>query len=286
MALALNSAGETPNAWISRYKPLVYAPFPLLAAGALFYLFLVFNPTASTYHAMRRASAELPDQRKQQGTTGPKITYMSPGRIVEPLEQTRKEDGRDNAQFHLYLAGVYRDIWLINRGLRIRGKTAVLDDQAKKALLFTQIAQTLDPEGKEGYYAEYNLRRTFAEDRDMMARQELPRALPAALGPLGRQVQILLGETDEVYQAYRKEEREQYQLAADALLLLEPKDPTNCRLQFQLAEALFRADKPEEAREHALKARNLHQQTNWATRKLSKEQSAQVARWLNEPEDN
>ena len=64
--------------------------------------------------------------------------------------------------------------------------------------------------------------------------------------------------------------KEQYRLAADAVLRFLPSDPNNPRLHSSIADALYHAeDRPDLAAEHARRALELDYEQTYAPRKLT-----------------
>jgi O-antigen ligase len=113
----------------------------------------------------------------------------------------------------------------------------------ERALTYARNAQELDPDGKDGYFAEYQL---FV----LLARR------------------------------YELEARVFYGKAADAFRHVVEKDPTEASLHYQLAETLFLAGLPVDARREAYAAHSLDEQATTPGRKLTDPQREQIKNWL------
>jgi tetratricopeptide (TPR) repeat protein len=121
-------------------------------------------------------------------------------------------------------------------------KYAPTSDARDGAAAAAQQVTQLDPEGKEGYLTKYQMDMTFARGAE-------------------------------------NEAKSLYGFAATNLLQVVKRDPTEARLRYLLAEVLLRAGKPEEARMHAARARELDQATD-PSRQLSADQRARLEKWL------
>jgi hypothetical protein len=112
-----------------------------------------------------------------------------------------------------------------------------------RALRCAQQVQLLDPDNKEPHLFKYNLH-------------------------------ILIA------QALSQRAKEEYGLAAAAMHAAVERDPTNARLEYQLAETLFLADLPVEGRRHATTARELDEQATRRERELTPAQREQIRKWV------
>ena len=158
------------------------------------------------------------------------------------------------------------------------------NDHGMNAIKYAILVQQIDPDGREGYEMEYRLRVQFASSRENGLTRLRPDSLPAAAGLGVRFWQIKTNETDPDYLRYQKERKEQYHWAADALEKYNPRnnprDPTDSRLYYQLAEALYRADLSDEAKRYAIDALKLAEVNKHPTRTLTKEQKKHLRKRL------
>jgi hypothetical protein len=255
-ALAINSLAPEPNVWQPRSWLAWVVPLPVLAGLGLAYFLLVFYPVTSCAaslaearrhygedrgmlgwhnkverHWLGQLQEEKSSQKKLQALQGAH-TYLK-DYILRPLETATRDDPGDATPW-VELAHWYGEQAKLYRNG---------SDSSRKALAAAKTAQQLDPDGKEGYLAEYRLRVDLAERLKVNA-------------------------------------REHYGYAAMALDALVRRDPTDAPLRYQLAETLFRADDPVKAREHAEAARRLDQFATAPGRSLTDPQREQIDKWL------
>jgi O-antigen ligase len=117
------------------------------------------------------------------------------------------------------------------------------DDAWDRAMAWAKRAQRLDPDSKEGYLVEYRLWE-------------------------------LRGNRD------KSREKEYFAQAVEAARAVVARDPTEPGLHYRLAETLFLADDPVQARSEAEVARNLDGQATTAERSLTDPQRRQIRDWL------
>jgi hypothetical protein len=248
-ALALNGNQPdrvwTARGWLGRVLPL-----PVLTVVLLLYL-SVFLPVSDCLTARDEARRyfepalglihEALDQTPTASDAASKImtagTYLHRG-VLKPLEQAAAADPT-NAGPLVELANWNRERWRLfpgERGLR------------EKAVGYARRAQKLDPDGKDGYLAEYYLYVTFARHAKQNA-------------------------------------AEQYASAAAALEKAVRLDPTEARLRFLLAEAYFGSGNTVGGRQEAEKAWQRDQEATEPVRKLEPPQREQVRKWLGLPPD-
>jgi hypothetical protein len=233
----------------TRGWPGLVLPLPVLAGLWLAYVLLIFAPASSSasaldnarrhyadYYLLRREAEDALEKgespTKQREAVSRANLYLKQY-ILRPLEQARQANLSDTAPL-LELA-----TW--------QGEQAKLtpygEDFVRKALESAAQAQRLDPQGREGYLAEYRLHRMLAEMVKTRAKQE-------------------------------------YGLAARAMEAVVQRDPTEARLRYLLAEALFLADDPVKGRQQAQEARQCDQRAVDLTRSLTPAQREQVRNWL------
>jgi O-Antigen ligase len=283
-ALALNAADLTPNAWASRFKPLLYAPLPLLAGVAVLYLLLVYYPVTTSLSVEKRSLAKKDewkqtaqkDLAKNRPLAG-SLQRFFPARkeIIDPIDKAMREEDPDNVRLPLVLADLEAEQWRESGSFRQLGSTETSKKWKDKAVEYARIAQRIDPEGLGGYTKEYELHQQFAWG------WELPHKMPALFGLGARMAELnFLRRRGPSYEEALEERKKEYHLATDALKKVIEKDPFNPRWYYQLASCLYRAEEPDEARRYAEQAGNLSNRNTWSTRSLSKEQKEQLQRWL------
>jgi O-antigen ligase/polysaccharide polymerase Wzy-like membrane protein/tetratricopeptide repeat protein len=248
-ALAWNTLPPRPvtrfgGSWLGRSLPV-----PVFAAGCLIYAFFVFVPVWGCLGYLREAAAEIPrwtekfdPEWRKKLAEGPNAggwvnlvnrnrTFLDQA-ILRPLRKAVEQDS-GNAYPCSELASWYGERWKLSPTIELRGA----------AVGMARAAQKLDPEGREGYLAEYRLNLLFA-------------------------------------QLSERETRQFYERAAQALAQVVQRDPTEARLHFQLAQVLFQADKPAEARRQAEEARRLDRVSTEPSRRLTDSQRKQIEKWL------
>jgi hypothetical protein len=159
--------------------------------------------------------------------------------ILTPLERAVREDPGDVIPW-VEFAEWYGEKWRLFWDGELLQLCPNVEQLIQKTLLQ---AQRLDPDGKEGYLAEYRLRL-------LMAKRETARA------------------------------RQHYGSAARAMQKAVKLDPTEASLRYQLAEVLFQTDDPVEGRKEATKALELAGQSTFPTRNLTVPQREQIQKWL------
>ena len=298
-ALALNSTERPPNGWGSLFKPLLYIPLPAVAAIAVLYVVVVFQPVTETISVMKSTMLSREQSRQlfakssnltQTDRRAPALgdiqhKYIPEIESIKILEETRKGPSRGDAKLCILLATLDISQWETTRrfsqqNIKQLNSNDPKFDYADKAVHAAADAQKLDPVGAEGYAMEYGLRRQFANDQEFWAHQELDKSLPAALGMPARRWQTMDPE-NSAYVKYKEEAKHQYRLAEAVMKKWLPLDPNNARLNAQLADCLIRADEPpNEIRPYAERALDLHRRNKRPTRMLSNEQSMQLDEWL------
>lgn len=236
--MALTVAGPESRPALGPYTHwLVYLlPLPITAAFAAAYWTMVAVPTFSSVHALAEARRQYTGWRE---TLGPRIRprLESPtvtreeklralkraddhiSTIIRTLEDVALHDDPTDAYPHVELAYWYGELWQLDPS-QMRFSTA--------AVRYAVEAQRLDPNGPEGYLAEYRLRRLFAHKaRTTEIRgPQLALAVDALEKLIERRPQVayyhyLLADTDFQLGAHRLG-REQ----ADIALKLDPDNPS------------------------------------------------------------
>lgn len=270
VALGLNGLPQPANAWLNRYSAARILPLPLAGAVAALFFLNVFNPAAAGAEQLQKAilpgQAYLRDLRDRDPRRLPQHEVKAYSgfldeKVFGPLKQAAQDDP-DDARIKVLQAQWGRELWTIR---------ADDGELARAAIHYAQVAQHLDPQGRDCYDAEYDLRMEFGR------RLEGVGALPGvAIGPAyrvflreGRWPNPAGREAIEKAKAnYRAavqsgdeinpyEPAIQYLLAAEALERYRQYDPNDADLRFRLAEAYFKAWEDDPCREQAAEALRL-----------------------------
>jgi O-antigen ligase len=166
--------------------------------------------------------------------------------VIPPLVRAVNSD-RGDSSLRAELAQWYGELAIMFPGARIKG---LPEGPRVAALKEAQHAIDIDPNGKHGYLAIYQLTLQLAERL-----------------------------TDE---RRRKDRQTLLDTASRALADLVSQDPTDARLRFQMAELLRKAGKVRESRLECQEAERLDEAAGEAGRTLSDRQRTQVRQWLDE----
>jgi hypothetical protein len=293
LALACTD-GPAPEAG-PRQRLATVALFPALAAALWLYGFYVFAPVSAAGGLRREAQARaaffFEDQSPKRpakervlwrGRAGEEhlrdpLLYLRM-RVVAPLEKAAQTDDKD-ARLLVDLAGWQGEFWQrsLDEAELLRSVRAVVPaethsrnagDAAFKAVENAVLAQKLDPEGAQGYRMEHGLRKRFAERLE----NRPPPSGGLALGVAWPAWVRLHRQMLPVAATQLDQAREQYALAALALLKYSPNDPNNPSLHMDIAEALMRSGDVEAARAEAVRALELDDQAPPGPRKLTDRQ--------------
>jgi hypothetical protein len=248
VALALNGCEPervwTARGWLGRALPL-----PALAVVALLYFSAVFQPVSNGLAALdeargayEQALIRVREAVTERASATDKLwqagTYLHQ-HVLKPLERAAAADP-SSAVPPIELANWNGERW------RLFPREPGLGE---KAVRYAVRAQQLDPDGKDGYLAEYRLRTAFGE------------------------------------RLKEKAAEEQYGYAARALQVAVRLDPTEAQLRFLLADALFRSGNPVDGRRQAEEALRLDELSTEPVRKLKDPQRGQVRKWLGQTPD-
>jgi hypothetical protein len=267
VALGLNALPQPANAALNRFAVARIVPAFAAVVVALLFFLNVFNPVTSCADQVRTALAHGREYDAAVAGRDPRFFDYKGNRvskvlldeILTPLQDAAKADP-DNSRVPILLAEWTEALWVINARDAQLAKIAVHDAQQ---------AEAIDPLGRDGYLAEYQLRMEFAR------RLEAADALPGwAIGPAYR---IFLKEgrwpnphgreaieqaKTEYQDAARAKAEDvnpfepavQYLEAAKVLERYLPYDPDDVSLRYRLAETLFKAWEDRRCREQALAA--------------------------------
>jgi hypothetical protein len=275
IALAMNSAGATPNAVVGRFRPQLYFTLPVLGTVAVLYMTYVFYPVANSVSQMKHATAKQLGLETQVGNNrlmAGAFANIFSAKDLEPVEKALAEDP-DNADLCNYLANRYAWLWANNVNAARRAGIESPSKQIEKALDYAEREKRLDSEGRDAYLLKAELHRRIAEQ------WELPEDLPG-LHPFGAVVWLTVKKARATEEGWAEKRREQYDLAAAALAHAVNHDPNNAQMHYRLADALYLAGRNSEAAPHAERALYLDDKANGLTRKLSKGQRLHIYQWL------
>jgi hypothetical protein len=259
VALALNARSLEPSTWLSRPGPAMILPLPILGTLALGYGLYVFYPISSSDSLQREAVQRAAYFRAEGGKSrsiGPNPSAWLQKNVVDRLEQAARLTPED-ARLQVQLARWYVLLWERNLLVTHRSDVGI----AEKAILHAHRAEQLDPDGGQGYLAEYHLLMQFGSIKVEVAKN----------GPNRDPLHVHELEVTA---------RQQYEKAAEVLERYLPNDPTSPQLQYDLARAWFNAGNEEKGREHAEAAQELDDKTTSPSRKLLDRQRVIIRKWL------
>jgi hypothetical protein len=277
MALALNSPTPQPIALLERYgKVSTAVPFPALFALVMVYFGVVFYPTTTTWtqvnHAMMLGRAYEQDQNstpvasdRQLRDPSARFNFLRQ-RVVAPLLAA---NDLDRWRWDPLIPDTIAD-W----SYRMWELAPTEKELGKKVIAWAQEAQRRDPAAPTGYVTEAYLREKFA--RFLEQRQS-----PGVF--LGNAYTVFIQERGPVGTSTgtrRKDIREEYRLAAEALVRYQPNDPTDAPLAFRIAELYAHADDRANMEQWGKTALKLDSVARGRLRSLSDPQRAQLQRWL------
>lgn len=247
VALALNAlpvqpVARTPHWWISG----MVTP-PLLACLAFGYLVGVLLPAADAVEYQQEAREYFLPYREEMAAGANKkppagdsdfarAGLLLRNHILPNLEKAVQAEPGE-ASLHAELAYWYEQRWVFSRN----------EEDRKLSLTEANRAVQLDPEGKEGYLARFQLHM-------LSAQQPVPNA------------------------------RDFYRQAVADLTQVVKRDPTRPALRYQLAEVHFLAGDAVEGRRQAREALDRDAMTTEPTRKLSDKQRQQAQQWVEQGE--
>ena len=253
VALALNGLPQPTYAVVNRLALTRILPVFVTAAIALFFLLNVFNPVVSSAESVQSAlqsaknyrnAVQEKDLRLLNQHTGDLASFVKT-KILAPLAEATKDDP-DDARVRFLQAKWNLVLWTLHAG-------AIPD-----ALACARQAKALDPQGRGGPEAEYQIHMEFARQLEASAQQA-----GGALGPAYRiflmeaRPSVSLAERARIEEAKKKyreavqsakkeeinpfESAIQYQEAAHVWERYLPNAPNDADLRYRMAEAHYKA---------------------------------------------
>ena len=279
VALILAVVTPEPAGKLSRLPAVNALAVPALLGIAFAYFALVFYPASASVTALRRSQqagafflSEMDKPAKLRSSAFDPIAQL--GRAIGPLEGATREDP-DNVRLLVSLSTWYSYL------ARYSAPTAEVNP-AQLALFAARKARKANPEGAEGYLAEYiwclNFARTLLAEADALEKEKPDPKRPTAAADRTREAtrrrltaKRLNGEAAQALEAYYRKR--------------DPNDPV---IRYLLAEALFGEDRVPDAIEQARQAKRLDDAAmrpgdegpQRTPRSLSKQQRQQVEEWL------
>jgi O-antigen ligase len=165
------------------------------------------------------------------GKSGSRTAAALNDQFIMPLEQATKSDS-DDASLWVSLADGYGTLWRLDHAPELLSKSL---QTAREAI-------RIDPEGKEGYLAEYRI---------------------SQIAAAGGQAGML-------------------DLSLTALRQVIARDPSEAKWHYLLADSLQKSGQKIEAVQEARKAKELDQLAGSGPRRLNNRQREQLERWLHE----
>jgi hypothetical protein len=231
---------------------LEFVPLPLFAALALAYYTYAFDPLTSAMGLFRSSAENARNfskliSKRDSATAQNPIQYVTKG-VIRPLEEALRYEPED-ARFHSVLAGWYGRLWGMEQIAGTQTPQS-LERSMNAAMKHALMSQKLDPEGRQGYFAEYQLRQLY-------------------FAPLlEKRAEVSKDQTAK--RDWEKAAREQHQHAAKALRRYLPNDPNDPVLRFFISIALFQAGDADDAKGEAAAALRLDREAGIrATRRLT-----------------
>jgi O-antigen ligase len=237
------------TAWVGRpvSRVLEVVPLPVFLALALAYFTYILEPVTSAMARVRDAMDNGKDllvqlkEKKGRATRDPIGALRK--QVIRPLEEAARLD-RENARIRALLAGWYGRLWGLEQ-MSGRAETPQTVDVMKEAIRQARRAQELDPHGREGYLAEYQVSDLhFGSVLEARAKDLSERATKEADKGNAENYRNRA-------ENFRRGAKVQYRNAAKALLDYEPNDPTDPVLHYLIAVALAKAGEAEPAQQQA-----------------------------------
>jgi len=309
-ALALNSRPQPISAPQQRSWLATMAPLPIAAVACLGFYAFIYSPVVS-------CSTPLREARKYYGTYAIKMGNVQSAESPSAAQKSAAEArdvlrhivtqlqlaawGSPKHKESAVLADPFVELaqWQGEEWKQVYRKGAPLIEARQQADEAAREATRLDPEGTEGYWAQYQANMTFAKaattevkkfyEFASQAMAELVKRDPteARFHFLLADLYYLLDDTAswerEAQEALRLDE-----ISTDPTRKLKPsqrvrtlsrRQPNDVQLQFQLAEALEREGLEEEVKPVAREINRLDREAQ-GDAKLTESQRRQVEAWL------
>jgi cytochrome c-type biogenesis protein CcmH/NrfG len=200
--------------------------------GSLLVLYYVGSVYWPVMQASRYSSqARIATASWSAGKSASRSADVVSAQAIAPLEQAVNADP-DDASLWVSLADGYGMLWRLNPN----------QEMLTKALEAARNATRIDPEGKEGYLAEYRISQRA----------------------VGRHPGVMLNQ------------------ATKAMRQVIERDPSEAKWHYLLAEALRKSGQVTDAREEAEKTQQLDQLAGSGPRRLNNRSREQLERWLRE----
>ncbi len=263
IALALNALPQPAYPVVNRLALTRILPVFVTGSIALLFLLNVFNPVVSSAENVQiavqsaknyRTAIQEKDLRLLNQHTGDLASFVKT-KILAPLAEAANDDP-DDARVRILQAKWNLVLWTLRAG------------DILQALACAHQAEKLDPQGRGGWEAEFQIRIEFARQLEASAQQAGAALGPAyrifleeARPPVSPAERVLIEEAKKKYreavQANKKEEINpfesaiQYQEAAAVLERYLPNAPNDADLRYRLAETLYKAREDDRCRERA-----------------------------------
>ncbi len=293
IALALNALPQPRYPLANRLTLTRILPVFLTIAIALLFLLNVFNPVASSAENVQsalqaaknyRAAVQERDLRLLNQHNSDLVSFVR-SKILAPLAEATKDDP-DDARVRFLQAKWNLVLWTLRAG------------DILQALACARQTETLDPRGRGGPEAEYQIHMEFARQLEVGAQQAgaaigpayrvfLKEARPSLSSPERARVEEAKKTYREAVRANKKEEINpfeaavQYQEAAAVWERFLPNAPNDADLRYRLAEALFKAQEDERCRDCAKAALQLEADARRTL--LNEEQRRKLNVWKDLP---
>jgi len=312
-ALALNSLTQPGLAPQQRSWLATMAPLPIAAVACLGFYVFIYSPVVS-------CSTPLREARRFYGTYAIKRTNAqdsdSPSAAQKSATEARDVLRHVVSQLQLaawgspkhkenaVLADPFVELaqWEGEEWKQVYRKGAPLIETRQQAAKAAKEATRLDPEGTEGYWAEYQANMTFAKAATTEVRKFYEFALQAMAelvkrDPTEARFHFLLADLHYLLDdtaSWEKEAQEALRLdevstdptrklkLSQRLRILSRRQPNDIQLQFQLAEALEREGLEDEVKPVAREISRLDKEAQ-ADAKLTEPQRKQLETWLKSP---
>jgi hypothetical protein len=276
VALALNGLPQPEHAWFNRQKALRILAVPACAAAALVYFLVEFVPVTSSATGGREALfreealPKAPEGKEKAGDQKRRLVNTANDlqkKVIPHFEKARQADPEDARTF-ISLARVYGELWSFRESLL---PSVENDKYGERAVRYALEAKRLDPDGRNGYEAEYDLRLRFARQLEPDAKGLLVGGFYVVHKNDRRAIRRESSPRPDQFTA-----RDEFVWAGEALAKYLPHDPNNARLRYQVAEAFYRAHEEERGRGQAEEALRLDALATRPQRKLTEEQRVQL----------